>query len=80
MLKRARNTWSVEARGDQTLVTSVAQAELKGGVFGRLLQPLFRLIFNRMGARSLALLKYYVEQGKPYAGRARDLALGQATC
>jgi carbon monoxide dehydrogenase subunit G len=80
MLKRAANTWSVAPHGEQTLVTSTAEAELKGGVVGLLVQPLMKIAFARMGARSLASLKYYVEQGRPYPGRARDLALGPVAC
>jgi hypothetical protein len=80
MLKRAQNTWSVEPRGTQTLVTSVAEAELKGGVFGRMLHPILRPLFGRMGARSLASLRYFVEEGHPYEGPARELALGPVGC
>jgi hypothetical protein len=80
MLKRATNTWSISPEGEQTLVTSTAEAELKGGIFGVLLQPLLRVVFARMGARSLASLKYYVEHGQPYRGPGRELALGPASC
>jgi carbon monoxide dehydrogenase subunit G len=80
MLKRATNTWSVEANGEQTLVTSTAEAELKGGVIGLLLEPLLKVVFAQMGARSLASLKYYVEHGRPYPGRARELAVGPVAC
>jgi hypothetical protein len=80
MLKRARNTWSVEPKGNQTLVTSVAEAELVGGIFGGVFGAVLRPLFTRMGARSLASLKYFVERGHPYQGRARDLALGPASC
>src|SRR5262249_26123510 len=75
MLKHARNTWSVEPHGNQTLVTSVAEAELKGGVLGLLLQPILKPLFVRMGGQSLASLKYFVEHGQPYQGRASKLAL-----
>jgi hypothetical protein len=80
MLRRAQNTWSVEAKGDQSLVIYVAQAELKGGVVGLMIQPILRPLFARMGARSLASLKYFVEHGHAYQGRARELALGPASC
>jgi hypothetical protein len=80
MLKRARNTWSVQAMGNQTLVSSVAEAELKGGLLGRMVQPFLKPVFARMGARSLASLKYFVEHGHPYKGPARDLAPGPVTC
>ncbi|MFO0597786.1 MAG: SRPBCC family protein [Myxococcaceae bacterium] len=68
MMKRARNTWSIEAHGTMTLVTSVAEVELKGGLFGRVLQPLVASVAQRAGARSLASLKHLVEHGKAFAG------------
>jgi hypothetical protein len=81
MMKRASNRWSVTAHGErQTLVTSEAEVELKGGVFGVFLQPLVRLMSARMGARSLASLKYLVEHGEPYAGDPRALAFGPVAC
>jgi carbon monoxide dehydrogenase subunit G len=73
LMKRALNRWSVEAHGAQTLVTSFAEVELKGGVWGRLLQPLVALVARRMGSRSLAGLKYLVENGKAYSGPPRRL-------
>jgi hypothetical protein len=79
MMKRATNRWTVEPRGSQTLVTSTAEVELKGGVVGLLLQPLVKIVASRMGARSLASLKYLVEQGHPYAGGHR-LALAPTAC
>lgn len=79
MMKSANNLWLVEARGvTHTLVTSLAEAELKGGVLGQLLEPLAGFVFRRMGARSLASLKYLVEHGEPYAGRLQDLPSGPA--
>jgi len=80
MLKRAINTWSVEARGDQALVTATAEVEMKGGILGIMLAPLMKIAFSRMGARSLASLKYLVEVGHPYEGKPRDLKLGPAHC
>ena len=81
MMKRARNRWSVAAHGArQTLVTSHATVVLKGGVFGALLQPLVRAMSARLGARSLASLKYLVEHGEPWAGEPSALAVGPALC
>ncbi|MBX7098923.1 MAG: SRPBCC family protein [Myxococcaceae bacterium] len=80
MMKRASNLWSVEAHGAQTLVTSTAEAELKGGVFGRLLEPLAAVMFRRLGARSLASLKYYVEHGTPFEGRIGTLLPAPSAC
>ena len=80
MMKSAVNTWSVERHGKQCLVTSQAEAELKGGAIGRLLEPLARRVFRRMGARSLATLKYLVEHGTPYQGNVRELGPAPAGC
>ncbi len=80
MMKSATNLWTVEPRGAQTLVTSSAEAELKGGLFGRLLEPVVTAVFRRAGPQSLAALKYLVEHGHPYAGPARELPLAAALC
>jgi hypothetical protein len=41
---------------------------------------LVKMMANRMGARSLASLKYLVEQGHPYRGNARGLAPAPIGC
>ncbi len=80
MMKCASNTWTVEARGNQTLVTSSAEVVLKGGIFGRMLQPLVRVVARRLGTRSLAALKYLVEHGHTYPGNPRELGPAPASC
>jgi carbon monoxide dehydrogenase subunit G len=80
MMKYATNRWSVEPHGTQTLVTTSATVVLKGGVFGMLLQPLVKIMASRMGARSLASLKYLVEEGHPYRGHPRRLAPAPTGC
>jgi hypothetical protein len=81
MLATATNLWACAPHGsEQTLVTSTAEAVIKGGVFGRALEPLFRPIFTRMGARSLSSLKYLVEHGEPFTGAQRDLPAAAALC
>jgi len=80
LTRRAVNRWTVEDRGAQSLVTTTAEVVLKGGIFGRVLEPLFATVAGRMGSRSLASLKFYVENGTPYAGKARDLPPIPAVC
>ncbi len=63
LVARARNTWSVHAEGDRTLLVSEAQVVLKGGPVGRLLEPLLSCQIRGMGRRSLAAFKYLVETG-----------------
>lgn len=79
MMKRALNTWTVAAHGAQTLVTSFAEVELQGGVFGWFLTPLVKIMAARLGAQSMALLKYLVEFGQPYDG-AQPLLEGPSAC
>jgi carbon monoxide dehydrogenase subunit G len=80
LMAQALNRWSITAQGSQTLVTSEAEVIVKGGFFGRLLEPLMRPMMQRLGARSLASLKYFVEHGQPYVGHARDLPAAVALC
>lgn len=61
----ARNEWTVQAVGDQTLLTSRADIVLKGGVAARLLEPIAGYQSRRMGRRALAAFKFLVEQGRP---------------
>jgi Polyketide cyclase / dehydrase and lipid transport len=65
LVARARNVWSVHTEGERTLLTSRAQLELKGGLLGRLLEPIVRYQINRIGPRTLAAFKYVVEHGEP---------------
>lgn len=80
MIKRAENTWSVEAVGEQTLLTSKAIIELKGGIFGKLLEPLVTTVMKKMVPDSLAAFKYFVENGRPYEGKHSALPRAQITC
>lgn len=80
MMKTASNRWSVEAHGEQTLVTSSAEVVAKGGSFGLLLELFMRPVVARMGVRSLASLKYFVEHGHPYPGRVRELGPAPSAC
>jgi carbon monoxide dehydrogenase subunit G len=80
LMKRATNFWRVEERGAQTLVTASSELELKGGVFGRLLEPVLVPIVKRMVPNSLPGLKYLVENGKPYTGSTRKLLPVAASC
>jgi hypothetical protein len=80
LLASATNSWSVEARGAQTLVTSVAEATLKGWILGKALELVAKPMFVRLGRQSLASLKYYVEHGEPFPGRARELAPAPSAC
>ena len=79
MMKSATTTWAVSEHEGKTLVTSTAEVELKGGVFGWLLMPLVRAMSLRLGAQSLASLKYLVEHGEPYRDSA-PLPAAPATC
>ena len=80
LIRSARNRWSVEEIGTQTLVTSSSEVEIKGGVFGRLVEPLMLLMIKRIGRNSLAAFKYLAENGKPYEGNAKKLGPVPAGC
>jgi hypothetical protein len=80
LVARARNTWNVHPEGERTLLTSHAEVELKGGLLGRLLEPLARYQFSRMGPRTLAAFKHLVENGEPPPGRHSRLPHVPVTC
>lgn len=65
LVRRAQNRWSVQDVGTRTLVTSSSSVELKGGMAGRLLEPVVKAMSDRSAQRSLAALKYLVEHGVP---------------
>jgi len=66
--------------GGKTLLISHAEITLKGGIFGKLLEPFMRPMMRAMGPRALASLKYLVEQGMPFQGKHSKLALAPVTC
>jgi hypothetical protein len=81
LVKRARNVWSVQPEGArQSRLTSAAEVELKGGVVGRLLEPIMVALSRRMASHALAAFKYLVEHGRPYGGRHSELPRAPATC
>ena len=64
---------------DRTLLTSEAEVVLKGGRAGRLLEPLLRLQFSRMGSRTLAAFNL-VEHGEPSILTHAKLPRAPAAC
>jgi hypothetical protein len=80
LMKRAVNRWSVLPQGDKSLLTSEAELEIKGGVLGRMLEPILGPLMRRMAPQALAGFKYLVEQGHPYAGKASELPKAPAIC
>jgi len=80
MLLSASNSWRIEPVGDQTLISSRTEIIVKGGVFGRLLEPLIYLATRFGFPNALAPLKYYIETGKPFTGKATDLPKALSYC
>jgi hypothetical protein len=80
MMSRTSNRWSVVPQGAQSLLISEAELEIKGGVCGRLLEPILAPLMRRMAPNALAAFKYLVEHGRPYEGRASELPRAPATC
>lgn len=80
MMAWATNRWTVEPVGEKTLVTSEAEVVVKGGVFGRLLEPLVYVAVCLGLPNSLAPLKHYVETGEPFKGNPRQLPKANVVC
>jgi len=80
MVKCACNRWSVRPEGEKTLLMSEAEVEIKGGFFGRLLEPFMKLMIRRMAPRTLASFKYLVETGRPFKGKPSELPRISSIC
>ncbi len=80
LVELARNRWSVTAYGERTVLTSEAEVLFKGGVLGRLLEPLFGPLMRRVAPDTLAAFKYLVEHGQPYIGKAAALPKAASIC
>jgi len=79
-VSRARNAWTVQPEGGQTLLMSQAEVVLKGGPLGRPLEPIVARQLNRIGLRTLAAFKYLVEHGEPPQVKHAKLPRVAAAC
>ena len=79
-MNSAKNMWSIKKENDKTLLTSEAEIEFKGGVFGKLLEFIFEPAMRRMGSPALAAFKYWVENGHPFEGKHSALPIAPASC
>jgi polyketide cyclase/dehydrase/lipid transport protein len=80
MMKRAVNRWSVIPQGEQSVLMSEAELEIKGGVFGRILELILGPLMRRIAPNALTGFKYFVEHGHAYEGKASELPRASATC
>lgn len=81
-IKSAKNTWSVRKSSEdgQTLLMSEAEIEFKGGALGKLLEFVMGSAMRRIGPRTLAAFKYWVENGHPFKGRHSSLQIIPVAC
>jgi Polyketide cyclase / dehydrase and lipid transport len=80
LVSRATNKWSVQREGSNTLLTTHAHVVLKGGIVGRLLEPIVKAQAKRMGPRALAAFKHLVEHGEPPRGKHSKLPAIPVNC
>ncbi len=80
LVECALNEWAVQREGSRTLLTSRAELALKGGIFGKLLEPIVRYQIRRVGPRTLAAFKYLVEHGEPPQVKHAKLPKIPVTC
>lgn len=80
LMKRATNRWSVIPHGAQSLLTSEAEVEIKGGLFGSVLELILMPLMRRMAPHALTSFKYLVEHGQPFNGKATDLPRAAVSC
>lgn len=80
LVKTAKNTWSVKSENGKTLLLTESEIVMKGGIFGRLLDPLMYVIAVKMSGKTLAAFKYLVENGRPYEGKYSRLPRVSSIC
>jgi ligand-binding SRPBCC domain-containing protein len=80
LVARARNEWTVQPEGDQTLLVSRAEIVLKAGALGRLLEPIAARQLRRIGPQTLATFKYLMEHGEPPAVKHAKLPRATTAC
>jgi carbon monoxide dehydrogenase subunit G len=78
--KSAKNKWSIKTENNKTLVLTESEVVLKGGIFGKILEPLMYIVSKKMGSDSLAALKHLVETGTPFEGRYSKLPRVSVVC
>ena len=64
LMKLVRNTTSVHAAGDQSLITLTMNFWMKFGPLGAPMIPIARILMSKQGKLGLAGLKYHVETGE----------------
>ncbi len=80
LVAHAKNEWTLHPEGEKTLLTTKAEVILKGGVVGRLLEPIAAYQFKRMGPRTLAAFKFLIEHGEPPHGKHSRLPKIPVAC
>jgi hypothetical protein len=75
LVRRAGNTWQIDALGpDASRLTVAPQLELS--LLGWLLRPVIALGLRRVARRTLDDFRHFVETGTPSARKRRHLARG----
>jgi hypothetical protein len=80
LIKKATNTWSIREDNGKILLTSNATVEVKGGIFGKLLEPLMAPMMRRISPKAFASFKYLVENGKAFEGNYSSLPKIPVAC
>jgi hypothetical protein len=76
----ARNTWTVQSHGTQTVLRSEVYVQLKDGPLARLLDLIAKRQARRMGRQALGAFKYLVETGQASRGWSSARLPARATC
>lgn len=80
VINSAINSWELIQENGKTLVISKAEIDLGTGLLNNILSYFMKPYMRKMGPRTLALLKYWIEEGVPYSGKASHIPPGPMTC
>ena len=65
MVKYATNTWTLTSQGNSKTTLVMKMDITLGGIMGFMMQPMMKMMMNKMGNTLLSDFKYYVENGRP---------------
>ncbi|OIQ99141.1 hypothetical protein GALL_188780 [mine drainage metagenome] len=66
MVKQATNTWKLLSVGQEQSKLYMRMDIQLGGVMGKIMQPMMKMMMSKMGNELLEEFKYYVENKQPH--------------
>lgn len=73
MIKRATNTWQLISVGTDKSKLHMEMNFTFGGIMGRIIQPMMKMMMSKMGNQMVEEFKYYVENGEAHPRKIKAM-------